>query len=91
MWGDCMYVVRTGRVDVITFGDVLEQRRGWGGMFWEYGLDRRWACAAPRRWRRRRRRLLLHHRTAFHAILREEPEFALAIMLRASAAWDVIR
>ena len=35
--GECMYVVRSGAVDVITFGTVLE-RVGPGGMFGEMAL-----------------------------------------------------
>jgi CRP/FNR family transcriptional regulator, cyclic AMP receptor protein len=76
--GDCMYVVRTGRVDVITFGDVLETV-GPGGIFGEMALidagPRSAAALAAEA-----TEVAVIDRTAFHAILREEPEFALAIM-----------
>ena len=76
--GNAMYVVRSGAVDVITFGKVLD-RVGPGGVFGEMALidDAPRAAAA-----------LAHVTTevavidkpTFLALIAEEPEFALQIM-----------
>jgi CRP/FNR family transcriptional regulator, cyclic AMP receptor protein len=76
--GDCMYVVRTGRVDVITFGTVLETL-GPGGIFGEMALIDAGARSAAAL-AGEATEVAVIDRTAFDAILREEPEFALAIM-----------
>jgi len=75
---DCMYLVRSGTVDVITFGTVLESV-GPGGMFGEMALidggPRSAAALAAEA-----TEVALIDKETFHALLREEPAFALAIM-----------
>ncbi len=76
--GDCMYVVRTGKVDVITFGTVLDSV-GPGGIFGEMALidggPRSAAALAAEP-----TELAVIDKETFHALVREEPLFALAIM-----------
>jgi CRP/FNR family transcriptional regulator, cyclic AMP receptor protein len=75
---DCMYVVRTGTVDVITFGTVLETV-GAGGMFGEIGLIdggvRSAAALASET-----TEVAVIDRDSFDALVREEPDFAQYIM-----------
>jgi CRP/FNR family cyclic AMP-dependent transcriptional regulator len=76
--GNAMYVVRSGAVDVITFGKVLE-RIGPGGVFGEMALidDGPRAAAAlacePSE-------LAVIDKPTFLTLINEEPEFALRIM-----------
>jgi len=76
--GAAMYVVRSGAVDVITFGKVLE-RIGAGGVFGEMALidDEPRAAAAlacePTE-------LAVIDKPMFLTLIKEEPEFALRIM-----------
>jgi len=76
--GDCLYVVRSGQVDVITFGNVLESV-GPGGMFGEMALidggPRSAAALAAEA-----TEVAVIDKAMFHALVREEPEFALRIM-----------
>jgi len=76
--GACLYVVRTGRVDVITFGRVLETV-GPNGIFGEMALidDGARSAAAMAR---EPTEVAVIDKTTFHALIREEPEFALSIM-----------
>lgn len=76
--GGCMYVVRSGKVDVITFGSVLETV-GPGGMFGEMALiddgprsAAALTCAATE--------VAIIDKPMFLQLVREEPEFALRIM-----------
>lgn len=76
--GDCMYVVRSGRVDIITFGTVLDNV-GPNGMFGEMALidDSPRSAAA-----------IAHERTevaridkdTFVYLVQKDPEFALRVM-----------
>ncbi len=76
--GSAMYVVRSGAVDVITFGKVLE-RIGPGGVFGEMALidDGPRAAAAlacePSE-------LAVIDKPTFLTLINEEPEFALRII-----------
>jgi CRP-like cAMP-binding protein len=76
--GDCMYVVRSGHVDVITFGTVLESV-GPGGIFGEMAMidegPRSAAAMAAEA-----TEVSVIDKAAFDALVREEPAFALAIM-----------
>ncbi len=76
--GDCMYFVRTGRVDVITFGTVLD-RVGPGDMFGEMALidggPRSAAALAAEP-----TEVAVIDKDLFQALVDEEPAFALAIM-----------
>jgi len=76
--GACMYVVRSGQVDVITFGNVLESV-GPGGMFGEMALidggPRSAAALAAEA-----SEVAVIDKAMFHTLVREEPEFALRIM-----------
>jgi CRP-like cAMP-binding protein len=76
--GDCLYVVRTGTVDVITFGRVLETV-GPNGIFGEMALidDGPRSAAAMAR---EATEVAVIDKATFHALVREEPEFALGIM-----------
>jgi len=76
--GGCMYVVRSGKVDVITFGSVLETV-GPGGMFGEMALiddgprsAAALACEATE--------VATIDKAMFVQLVREEPEFALRVM-----------
>ena len=76
--GDCMYAVRTGKVDVITFGNVLESVEP-GGIFGEMALiDDGPRCAAALA--SEPTEVAVIDRTLFHTLIRQEPEFALEIM-----------
>jgi CRP-like cAMP-binding protein len=76
--GDCLFVVRSGTVDVITFGTVLESV-GPGGMVGEMALidggPRSAAALAAEA-----TEVAVVDREMFYTLLREEPEFALAVM-----------
>ncbi len=76
--GDYMYVVNTGKVDVITFGNVLESV-GPGGIFGEMALidggPRSAAALAAEA-----TEVAVIDKTTFQALVREEPAFAFAIM-----------
>jgi CRP/FNR family transcriptional regulator, cyclic AMP receptor protein len=76
--GDCLYVVRSGQVDVITFGTVLDSV-GPGGIFGEMAViddgPRSAAALAAEA-----TEVAVIDKETFHALLREEPTFALAIM-----------
>jgi CRP/FNR family cyclic AMP-dependent transcriptional regulator len=76
--GDCMYVVRSGRVDVITFGNVLESV-GPGGAFGEMALidggSRSAAALAAET-----TEVAVIDKETFQALINEEPAFALAVM-----------
>jgi CRP-like cAMP-binding protein len=76
--GDCLYVVRSGHVDVITFGTVLESV-GPGGIFGEMALidDGPRAAAALAA---EASEVAVIDKEMFHTLVREEPEFALRIM-----------
>jgi len=76
--GECMYVVRSGTVDVITFGSVLETI-GPGGMFGEMALiddgPRSAAALASQP-----TEVAAIDKAIFLQLVREEPGFALRIM-----------
>jgi len=76
--GDCLYVVRSGHVDVITFGTVLD-RVGPGGIFGEMAViddgPRSAAALAAET-----TEVAVIDKATFHTLVREEPAFALAIM-----------
>ncbi len=76
--GNEMYVVVSGRIDVLTFGRVLEQV-GPGGMFGEMALidegTRSAAALAAEA-----SEVVVIDRDLFAALVREEPGFALAVM-----------
>ncbi len=76
--GDVMYVVRSGRVDIITYGIVLENVRA-GGMFGEMALidggERSAAAMAAES-----TEVIAIDRTTFLALIRDDPEFALRVM-----------
>lgn len=76
--GDCMYAVRTGRVDVITFGTVLDSL-GPGGIFGEMALidggPRSAAALAAEP-----TEVAVIDKAMFQVLVEEEPAFALAIM-----------
>jgi CRP-like cAMP-binding protein len=76
--GDCLYVVRSGHVDVITFGTVLESV-GPGGIFGEMALIDEGPRAAAALAAEATEVAVIDKET-FHALVREEPEFALRIM-----------
>jgi CRP-like cAMP-binding protein len=76
--GGCIFVVRSGKVDVITFGSVLETV-GPGGMFGEMALiddgprsAAALTCEATE--------VAAIDKPMFLQLVREEPEFALHIM-----------
>ncbi len=76
--GNEMFMVRTGRVDVITYGTVLENVRA-GGIFVEIALidngPRSAAAMASER-----TEVVAIDRPTFLAIIRDNPEFALRVM-----------
>ncbi len=76
--GDCMYVVRSGRVDVITYGRAL-QNVGPGEIFGEMALiddgPRSAAALAADA-----TEVAVIDRDAFLALVRDDPKFALQIM-----------
>lgn len=73
-----MYVVKSGRVDVITYGTVLENVRS-GGMFGELALiddgDRSAAAMAAEP-----TEALAIDKPLFLKLVREDPDFALQVM-----------
>jgi CRP-like cAMP-binding protein len=75
---DAMYMVRSGRVDVITYGTVLENVRP-GGIFGEMALIddgvRSVAAIATEP-----TEVVIIDKPAFLAIIRNEPQFALRVM-----------
>jgi CRP-like cAMP-binding protein len=76
--GDCMYVVRSGRVDVITFGNVLETVAP-GGIFGEMalidgGMRSAAALAAETT------EAVVIDAAAFRTLIADQPDFALAVM-----------
>jgi CRP-like cAMP-binding protein len=75
---DAMYMVRSGRVDVITYGTVLENVRP-GGIFGEMALIddgvRSAAAIATEP-----TEVVIIDKPAFLAIIRNEPQFALRVM-----------
>ena len=76
--GDCLYVVHTGRVDVITFGTLLESV-GPNGIFGEMAMiddGPRSAAALTSE----PTELAVVDKTTFLTLVREEPEFALRVM-----------
>jgi CRP-like cAMP-binding protein len=75
---DTMYMVRSGRVDVITYGTVLENVRI-GGIFGEMALidnGRRSAAAMAAE----PTEVVAIDRPAFLAVIRSDPQFALRVM-----------
>src|ERR1700761_864252 len=76
--GNAMYMVRSGRVDVITYGVVLENVRA-GGIFGEMALideGPRSAAAsagAPTE-------VVAIDKPTFLAVVRDDPQFALKVM-----------
>jgi CRP-like cAMP-binding protein len=75
---DTMYMVRSGRVDVITYGTVLENVRP-GGIFGEMALidnGRRSAAAMAAE----PTEVVAIDRRAFLAVIRNDPQFALRVM-----------
>ena len=76
--GDCLCVVHTGRVDVITFGTVLESV-GPNGIFGEMALiddGPRSAAALTSE----PTELAVVDKSTFLTLVREEPEFAMRVM-----------
>jgi CRP-like cAMP-binding protein len=76
--GRDMFLVRTGRVDVITYGTVLENVRE-GGIFGEMALiddGARSAAAIAAE----PSEVVVISKPAFLALVREQPEFALHVM-----------
>ena len=76
--GDAMYVVRSGEVDVLIFGRVLE-RVGAGGIFGEMAIinDAPRAAAALAN---QPTEVAVIDKSTFMVLAAEEPEFALAVM-----------
>ncbi len=76
--GDAMYMVRLGRVDVITYGTVLENIRT-GGIFGEMALiddgPRSAAAIAAEP-----TEVVAIDKPTFLAVLRDHPELALRVM-----------
>jgi CRP-like cAMP-binding protein len=75
---DAMYMVRSGRVDVITYGTVLENVRA-GGIFGELALidDGRRSAAAMAA---EPTEVVQIDKQTFLAVIRNDPEFALRVM-----------
>lgn len=76
--GDVMYVVVKGRVDIITYGTVLENVRA-GGMLGEMALidggERSAAAMAAEP-----SEVIAIDRPTFVTLVRDDPEFALRVM-----------
>lgn len=76
--GNAMYMVRTGRVDVITYGTVLENIRA-GGIFGEIALiddgPRSAAAIASEP-----TEVVAIDKPTFLSIIRDDPGFALRVM-----------
>lgn len=76
--GDAMYMVRSGRVDVITYGAVLENIRT-GGIFGEMALiDDGPRSAAAMAFEPTE--VVAIDKPTFLAVVRDDPEFALRVM-----------
>ena len=75
---DAMYMVRSGRVDVITYGTVLENVRA-GGIFGELALidDGRRSAAAMAT---EPTEVVQIDKQTFLAVIRNDPEFALRVI-----------
>jgi CRP/FNR family transcriptional regulator, cyclic AMP receptor protein len=75
---DAMFMVRSGRVDVITYGAVLENVRA-GGVFGEMALiddgPRSAAAMATEP-----TEVVAIDKPTFLAVIRDEPQFALTVM-----------
>jgi CRP/FNR family transcriptional regulator, cyclic AMP receptor protein len=76
--GNAMYMVRSGRVDVVTYGTVLENIRA-GGIFGEMALiddgPRSAAAVAAEP-----TEVVAIDKPAFLAVVRADPQFALKVM-----------
>lgn len=76
--GNAMYMVRSGRVDVITYGIVLENVRA-GGIFGEMALiddgPRSAAAMAAEP-----TEVVAIDKPTFLAVIRDDPQFALKVM-----------
>lgn len=76
--GSCLYYVRSGRIDIVSYGMVLENVEP-GGIFGEMAMidsgPRSAAAIAVEA-----AELVEIDRPLFLAILREKPEFALSVM-----------
>ena len=76
--GDAMYMVRSGRVDVVTYGTVLENVRA-GGIFGEMALidegPRSAAAMAAEP-----TEVVAIDKPTFLAVIRDDPQFALTVM-----------
>ena len=76
--GDAMYMVRSGRVDLITYGIVLENVRT-GGIFGEMALiddgPRSAAAMAAEP-----TEVVMIDKPTFLAVVRDDPQFALRVM-----------
>ena len=76
--GDCMFVVRAGSVEVITFGTMLENI-GPSGMFGEMALIEHLPRSAAAIARAPSEVAVIDKET-FVSLVREDPEFAFRIM-----------
>jgi CRP/FNR family transcriptional regulator, cyclic AMP receptor protein len=76
--GDCLYVVHTGRVEVLSFGSMLESV-GPNGIFGEMALIDKCPRAAAAL-ASEATEVAVIDRSEFLTLIREEPEFALRIM-----------
>lgn len=76
--GTEMYMVRSGRVDVITYGTVLENVRA-GGLFGEMALIDNGARSAAAI-ASEKTEVVAIDRPTFLRVIREDPEFALRVM-----------
>jgi len=76
--GNAMYMVRSGRVDVVTYGTILENVRA-GGIFGEMALiddgPRSAAAMAAER-----TEVVAIDKPTFLAVVRDHPQFALKVM-----------
>jgi CRP-like cAMP-binding protein len=76
--GDAMYMVRSGRVDVITYGTVLENVRS-GGIFGEMALIDTGARSAAAMAAEPTEVVAIDKQT-FLAVVQNDPQFALKVM-----------
>ena len=76
--GDALYVVRSGRIDILTYGTVLENVRA-GGIFGEMALvdDAPRSAAAMAT---EPSEVIEVNKASFLALIREHPAFALHVM-----------
>lgn len=76
--GDALYIVRSGRIDIITYGTVLENVRP-GGIFGEMALvdDTPRSAAAMAA---EQSEVIAITKPTFLALIREQPDFALLVM-----------